>query len=60
VRIRDRILTELKAHRAKGTPVEIARELIAYPMLTVNAMKERHGVTYQAANTAVRRLVDLG
>lgn len=60
VRIRDRILAELKARKAKGTPVEIARELIGYPMLTVKAMAERHGVTYQAANTAVRRLIDLG
>ncbi|MFE1317018.1 Fic family protein [Kitasatospora phosalacinea] len=60
VAIRNRMLEELKGHKAKGTPMEIARELIGYPMLTVNAMKDRHGVTYQAANTAVRRLVDLG
>lgn len=58
--IRDRIVADLKAKRAKGTTVEIARELIGYPMLTVSAMEARHGVSYQAANQAVKRLVDFG
>lgn len=45
---------------AKGTSLRIVEDLIGYPMLTVTAMKERYGVSYQAANLAVNKLVELG
>ena len=60
VTIRDAMLSNLHETKAKGTSLEIARELIGYPMLTARAMETRHGVSYQAANLAIRKLVELG
>jgi cell filamentation protein, protein adenylyltransferase len=58
--LKDQMLQRLRAARAKGTSLRVAEELIGYPMLTVTLAQRRYGVSYQAANLAVRRLVDLG
>jgi Fic family protein len=58
--LKDRMRQRLRKARAKGTALLIAEDLIGYPMLTVTLAHQRYGVSYQAANTAVSRLVDLG
>lgn len=58
--LKNQMLQRLRKARAKGTSLLIAEELIGYPMLTVTLAHRRYGVSYQAANSAVSRLVDLG
>lgn len=45
---------------AKGVSLRIADDLIGYPMITASAAAALHGVSYQAANTAITKLVDKG
>lgn len=45
---------------AKGVSLRIADHLIGYPMITASAAAALHGVSYQAANTAITKLVDRG
>lgn len=45
---------------AKGVSLKIADDLIGYPMITASAAAALHGVSYQAANTAITKLVDKG
>ena len=58
--LKDRFMEQLRRARAKGVSLRIAEELIGFPMLTVSLAHERYGVSYQAANSAVSRLVQLG
>lgn len=51
---------QLKLHGSKGVARRIADDLIGYPMITASLAAELHGVSYQAANTAVSKLVELG
>jgi Fic family protein len=44
----------------RGVAARIVEDLIGYPLITVTLAAERFAVSYQAANTAVRRLVQLG
>lgn len=46
--------------RAKGVSLRIADDLIGYPMISATVAASNHGVSYQAANTAIAKLVDLG
>ncbi len=45
---------------AKGVSLRIADDLIGYPMITASLAAKLHDVSYQAANTAISKLVDLG
>jgi Fic family protein len=58
--LRTRFQAKLNNARAKGVSLRIADDLIGYPMITATAASEMYGVTYQAANMAIRRLVELG
>jgi Fic family protein len=58
--IKQDLMDQLRAVRAKGVSLRIAEDLIGYPMLTVNSVASRYDVTYPAANTAVGKLVDMG
>jgi Fic family protein len=53
-------LQRVRAAGVAGLARDITETLIAYPYLTVRAVAERTGKTFQAANTAVSRLVELG
>ncbi|MCA1703895.1 MAG: Fic family protein, partial [Actinobacteria bacterium] len=44
---------------ATGLVRDLAESLIAYPYVTVSALAGRTGKSFQAANTAVRKLVEL-
>jgi Fic family protein len=45
---------------AKGVSLRIADDLIGYPMITASVAASLHGVSYQAANTAIAKLVEKG
>lgn len=45
---------------AKGVSLRIADDLIGYPMITASVAAKLHGVSYQAANSAISKLVALG
>jgi Fic family protein len=57
---RDGALTQLLDADLRGVAVRIVEDLLGYPLITATLAAERHGVSYQAANTAIRRLVQLG
>lgn len=58
--LRDDYNARLRAVRAKGVSLRIADELIGYPMTTATLASHIYGVSYQAANTAIAKLVSLG
>lgn len=45
---------------AKGVSLRIADDLVGYPMITASVAATLHGVSYQAANTAIAKLVEKG
>jgi Fic family protein len=58
---RERILQIVrKAVSRGGTSFKVADELISFPIIDVPWVADRHGITYQSANSAVNVLVGLG
>jgi hypothetical protein len=51
---------QVRSAGSRGSAADLASQLIGYPILGVNAAARILGVTYQTANVAVARLVDLG
>jgi Fic family protein len=45
---------------SKGVALRIADDLIGYPMITASLAAKLYDVSYQAANTAISKLVDRG
>lgn len=58
--VRQGFLDLLQSEGCRGSIVRLAGDLIGFPMLDVAGAKYLTGVTYQSANAAVARLVDLG
>jgi len=58
--LRAALLEAIKSAHVRGTAARLAGDLIGFPMLTANTVKDLYAVSPQAANTAVRRLADLG
>lgn len=56
--LRDSFQMTLKG--AKGVSLRIADDLIGYPMITASLAARLYEVSYQAANTAIAKLVDNG
>lgn len=57
---RERTVTRLRDNGVRGVALQIAEELAAYPVVTVSGASSRYGVTYPAANAAIKRLVAEG
>ncbi len=57
---RDQALERIRSRRMSGTAVAVTERLIEYPSITVKHVAAAHGVSKQAANVAVARLVDAG
>ncbi|NNH72469.1 Fic family protein [Nocardia uniformis] len=60
LRIREELVTQVRASGRKGSAVEIAELLIGYPVIDVKTAAMLTGVTFTAANTTVGNLVDDG
>jgi hypothetical protein len=58
--LRNQLLEDIRAAHLRGVAVQLAGDLIGYPMLTVNAVKDLYHVSYQAANSAVGKMTELG
>lgn len=58
--LRQELIDEVNRSPVRGTAARLAADLIGYPMLTTNTVRDLCGVSAQAANTAVSRLADLG
>lgn len=56
--LRDDFKATLKG--AKGVSLRIADDLIGYPMITASLAAKLYGVSYQAANSGIARLVERG
>lgn len=50
----------LRQANVRGVAIQIAEDLIGYPLMTVPDVESRYEVSYQTANQAVSRLVDHG
>jgi len=55
-----RLKEAIRAARLRGVAVQLGGDLIGYPMLTVGTVKDLYNVSYQAANSAVAKLTELG
>jgi Fic family protein len=51
---------QMTLHGSKGVSLLIADDLIGYPMITASLASKLYDVSYQAANTAISKLVDRG
>jgi Fic family protein len=58
--VREEMLGIVKGNRLRGTVVDLVEDLIGYSSITASAAATLHGVTYKAANDAIKKLVDLG
>jgi len=58
--LRHTLLEAIKRAHVRGTAARLAGDLIGFPMLTANTVKDLYAVSPQAANTAVGRLAELG
>lgn len=54
------LMETLRAAKVRGVALTIAEELIGYPMLTPTTAAKLYNVSYPAANSAIRRLEELG
>lgn len=53
-----RAVDRLRQVNVRGTAIQIAEDLIGYPLMTVPDVESRYEVSYQTANQAVGRLVE--
>jgi Fic family protein len=58
--IRRDAVAALRAEGVRGAAIQVAEDLVGYPLLTVPNVEQRYGITYQTANQAVTKLVDHG
>ena len=52
-------VTRLRHAGVCGVAIQIAEDLVGYPVMTVSSVETRYGVSYNTANTAVSRHVEL-
>lgn len=60
VEYRNSMLETLRGQRVKGVILEIAEDLIGYPMITPTQAASMHHVTYPPANEALKKLEGYG
>jgi Fic family protein len=53
-------VARLRDAGVRGVAIQIAEDLVGYPVMTVPNVEARYNVTYNTANTAISRLVELG
>lgn len=54
------VVSELRSRGVRGTAIQVAEDLVGYPVLTVPEVERRYDVAYQTANTVVTKLVEAG
>ncbi|MFD9669931.1 Fic family protein [Rhodococcus sp. NPDC059968] len=58
MKIRDTMILGLREKGLRGSAIEIAEWLTGYPVIDVNTAATLTGKTFQATNTAIKKLVD--
>lgn len=58
--LRRTAVARLRAEGVRGVAIQVAEDLVGYPLLTVPDVEQRYGITYQTANQAVTKLLDHG
>lgn len=58
--LQKRMVADLRGRRVRGMAIEIAEDLIGYPIVTPTDVRDRYEVSYQAASNAIGSLVDAG
>lgn len=58
--IRDRMLEALRADKAKGVVLDIAQDLVGYPIIDASRAAALHNVTYPPAAAALKKLEAMG
>lgn len=58
--LRDRMVADLRAKNFRGSTTEIAEILIGYPVIDVRTASRLINKTFEAANQAISKLVELG
>jgi Fic family protein len=57
---RQNVAERLANARARGVVLQIAEDLLGYPIITPTLAANLHNVTYPPANAAIAKLVELG
>lgn len=57
---RERLLADLRVKSVRGVALRIAEDIVSSPVVTPSRAAEKFGVTFQAANNAIARLVEEG
>lgn len=60
LQLRDDMVSELRAASVRGSALQIAENLIGYPVIDVPTARQMIGRTFEAANQSVARLVRQG
>jgi len=60
LRLREEMVARLRADGLRGSAIQIAENLIGYPIIDVPTARNMVGTSFEAANTAVARLVAAG
>lgn len=58
--VRDSFIDTLNTARATGTVLQLANDLIGYPIVSVRDVQNLYGVAYPTANNVIAKLVSLG
>ena len=54
------MVLKLRANKIRGMAIQIAEDLIGYPVITPTDIRDRYNVSYQAASNAIGNLVNSG
>jgi Fic family protein len=57
--LREGLVTQVRTAPLRGLAVQIAEDLIGMPYIRVGQLSKHYGVSYEAANNVVAKLVDL-
>lgn len=60
ISLRDEMIEALRKHNVRGTAIQLAEELIGFPVVAPAQLGRRYNITYQAAQHAIKRLEEFG
>ncbi|MGH2751419.1 MAG: Fic family protein [Actinomycetota bacterium] len=58
--LREQMVRELRAKSVRGKAIEIAEDLVGFPVVTTTDVRDRYNISYQAASNAIGVLVEAG
>lgn len=59
-KFKEETIAKLRIARVRGAAIEIAEALIGYPVIDVSTARAMTGRTFEAANNAIAKLVEMG